>query len=190
MASRSDWEAKYRCAGGSLAEPDPFLSEALRHVRLAAPVAVDAVDIACGDGRHAIALAGFGLRTVAVDYSAEALRRCAEHAEKAGLAIETLCLDLESPEVDWGHTGFDVVVVFRFLHRPLVPALKRIVRSGGIIIYKTFTLKQLQFGTGPRNPNHLLDENELPELFADFQHLLYRETCNSEATAALVAQRP
>ena len=190
MASRADWEARHRCAGSALPEPDPFLYEALGLVRLVTPAAVDAVDIACGSGRHALMLAAYGLKTVAVDYSAEALRRCEEGAAREGLAIETLCLDLESPEVDWRDACFDVVAVFRYLHRPTVPALKRIVRPGGIIIYKTFTRKQLQFGTGPSNPNYLLNENELLELFPDFRRLLYRETCDTEATASLVAQKP
>ena len=190
MASRSNWEAKYRGAGGVVQDPDPFLAEALDYVRSAAPVAADAVDIACGGGRHAIALAAYGLRTVAVDYSTEALRLCADRGAERGLAIETRCIDLESPEVDLGDARFDVIAVFRYLHRPLVPLLKRMARPGGIIIYKTFTRKQLQFGSGPRNPDYLLDEYELPKLFADFQHLLYRETCDTEATAALIAQRP
>ena len=190
MASRSDWEAKYRSAGGAVQDPDPFLAEALEYVRSAAPAATDAVDIACGGGQNAIALAAYGLKTVAVDYSTEALRHCGDRAGEKGLAIETRCIDLEGSEVDLGDARFDVIAVFRYLHRPLVPLLKRIARPGGIIIYKTFTRKQVQFGNGPRNPDYLLDEYELPKLFADFQHLLYRETCDTEATAALIAQRP
>lgn len=190
MASRFDWEARYRTARGVIPDPDPFLGEALEHVRLAAPTAADAVDIACGRGQNSLALAAYGLKTVAVDYSSEALRLCAELAAEKGLAVETRCFDLEGTDADWGDSRFDVVAVFRYLHRPLVPLLKRIARPGGIIIYKTFTRKQLQFGAGPRKPDYLLEETELPELFADFRHLLYRETCDFEATAALVAQKP
>ena len=99
-------------------------------------------------------------------------------------------MDLEVPEADLGAREFDVVAVFNFLHRPLVPVLKRSVRPGGIVVYKTYTRKQLQFGVGPRNPRFLLGEGELPELFSDFRCVVYRETCKSEATAALIAQRP
>ena len=190
MASRSDWDAKHRKAGDTDRNPDPFLADALEYVRSAVPGAIDAVDIACGSGRHAIALAAYGLKTVAVDYSAEGLRVCARRAVEKGLAIETRCLDLERSDVDLGEACFDVVAVFRYLHRPLVPLLKRIARPGGIVIYKTFTREQPRFGSGPRNPSYLLGENELPALFADFRHLFYRETCDSEATAALIAQRP
>ncbi len=179
----------YKTARGLIPDPDPFLGEALEHVQAAAPAAADAVDIACGRGQHSLALAAYGLKTVAVDYSSEALRRCAKLAAETGLAVETRCYDLESTDAEWGDSRFDVVAVFRYLHRPLVPLLKRITRPGGIIIYKTFTRKQLQFGTGPRRPDYLLEENELPKLFADFRHLHYRETCDFEATAALVAQK-
>ena len=190
MASRFDWEARHRTARGVIPDPDPFLSEALEHVREAAPAAADAVDIACGRGQNSLALATYGLKTLAVDYSSEALKLCAKLAAETGLEVETRCYDLETADKDWGDSRFDVVAVFRYLHRPLIPLLKRIVRPGGIIIYKTFTRKQLQFGTGPRKPAYLLEEKELSELFADFRHLLYRETCDFEATAALVAQKP
>ncbi len=189
MASRSDWDAKYRLAQGLIPEPDPFLAEALAYVRQFAPNAAKAVDIAAGSGRHACAMAAWGLRTLAIDFSAEGLRTCAERALAANLAVETACLDLEDSGVDLGEERFDVVAVFHFLHRPLVPTLRRITRPGGVVIYKTYTQRQVLFGTGPKNPDYLLAENELVELFKGFRPLLYRETCESEATAALIAQR-
>lgn len=188
MATRLDWDAKYRAAERSVPDPDGFLCEAFPY--LPRPETASAVDIACGGGRHALRMASWGFRVQAVDYSVEALRLCSERATAAGLEIETVCVDLETPVVDLGIDRFDVISVFNYLHRPLIPVLKRSVRPGGIVIYKTYTLEQTQFGTGPRNPDFLLGENELPELFAGFRHLLYRETCESEATAALVAQRP
>lgn len=126
---------------------------------------------------------------MAFDYSVEALRLCSARAETVGLQIETVCIDLEAAQVDLGTERFEVVSVFNYLHRPLIPILKRSVRRGGIVIYKTYTREQLQFGTGPRNPDFLLNKNELPQLFDGFRHLLYRETCEAEATAALIAQR-
>ena len=98
-------------------------------------------------------------------------------------------MDLERHDVGLGTRAYDVVTVFNYLHRPLIPALKRSVRRGGVVVYKTYTLKQQQFRTGPQNPEFLLAEGELPTLFGDFRHLLYRESCDSDATAALVAQR-
>ena len=187
MPARSTWDAKYKSAERSIPLPDPFLGE-IRPF-LPVPEAGAAADIACGGGRNALELAQWGFRVTAFDYSVEALRLCAERADKAGLKIDMSCVDLEAPVVDLGSERFEVVSVFNYLHRPLIPILKRCVRPGGIIVYKTYTRKQLQFGTGPKNPDFLLHENELPQLFDGFRHLLYRETCESEATAALLAQR-
>lgn len=66
----------------------------------------------------------------------------------------------------------------------------RSLLPGGVVVYKTYTRNQLRFATGPRNPDYLLQENELPQLFAGFRHLHYREECETAATAALVTQRP
>ena len=190
MPSRSAWDARYRAAGAGLPPVDPFLGEARAFLPDSSPGACTAVDVASGSGRHSLELARWGLRTLALDFSSQSLRICRERAQDAGLPVEVRCVDLEAPDFDLGSECFDVVAVFNFLHRPLIPALRRATRRGGIVIYKTFTLRQREFGTGPRNPDHLLVENELAELFGGFRQLLYRETCENEATAALIARRP
>ena len=192
MASRADWDARHRAVDESLPGPDPFLAEARpylgvtevgsRHLR--------GLDVACGVGRHAVQMASWGIDTVALDFSAVALRLVASRATAAGYDLATRCLDLEDPATDLGDRAYDLVSVFNYLHRPLVPALKRCVRPGGILVYKTYTQEQRKFDSGPRNPAYLLHERELLELFAGFDHLVYREVCESEATAALIARRP
>ncbi len=188
MRSRTDWDAKYRVAAVPIPEPDRFLCKARPHLPHGA--GTRAADLACGGGRHALRLAQWGLATTAIDYSSEALRLCRDRAALAGVTLETARKDLESPEVDLGSDIYDVVAVFNFLHRPLIPHMKEAVKPGGVIVYKTYTQLQLRFGTGPRNPKFLLGQGELLELFADFRHLLYLEECETDATAALVAQRP
>ncbi len=189
MASRSSWDAKHRAAQGGSPPADPFLAEAWALACERLPLATTAADIAAGRGRHALALAKWGLDVVAIDFSREALLACDKLAQASGLEIATQCTDLERDGADLGDRRFDVVAVFNYLHRPLIPAIKRAIREDGIIIYKTFTRRQLAFGTGPRNLDYLLADDELAGLFEDFHHLLYRETCEIEATAALVAQR-
>ena len=192
MASRSDWDAKHRNVEGSLAGPDPFLAQARPYLDLAVAglQRLRAMDVASGAGRHAVQMASWGIETVAVDFSAAALRLAASRAVAADCELTTRCLDLEDPATDLGDRTYDLVAVFNYLHRPLVPALKRCVRPGGIVVYKTYTQEQRKFGTGPRNPAFLLRDRELLELFAGFDHLVYREACESEATAALIARRP
>lgn len=184
------WDSKYRAEEQCLPEFDPLLLEARPHLPGSDRGAPRAADVACGSGRNALCLARWGLDTVAIDYSAEALRLCSERAQAQGLALETTCLDLETDNVDLGDGVFDVVAVFNYLHRPLMPILKQCVRSAGIIVYKTFTVDQLQFGSGPKNPNYLLKHQELRNLFSDFDQIVYREECTCQATASLVARRP
>ena len=186
--TESDWDAKYRAAPRDVPEPDRFLAEALPY--LPAAKHAQAVDLACGGGRNALQLARWGYQVRAIDLSAAALRLCTERAEAVGVQLETARVDLEDPGVDLGRDSFDIVTVFNFLHRPLIGAIMRSVRPGGVVIYKTYTRNQLRFGSGPRNRDYLLKQNELPRLFAGFRHVIYKEECETNATAALVTQRP
>ena len=190
MASREAWDSKYRAEGRDAPEFDPFLLEARPHFPTGHGHSSRAADLACGSGRNALCLARWGLDTVAIDYSPEALRRCRERANALGLELKTECLDLETAHVELGDGVFDVVVVFNYLHRPLIPILKQCVKPRGIIAYKTFTVAQLQFGTGPKNPDYLLKPQELGDLFSDFDQIVYREERTCQATASLVARRP
>ncbi len=126
-----------------------------------------------------------------MDFSAEALRLARERAAAAGLSVETQQLDLESdPPPDLGESVYDLTVVFQFLHRPLFRAIRRAVRPGGLVLYKTYTLDQLTQEGGPRNASFLLDPNELLVRFRDWRVLRYEEEIDGRATAALLAQKP
>ena len=51
-------------------------------------------------------------------------------------------MDLEGEATDLGEAAYDVIVVFRYLHRPLFPALERALAPGGLLVYETFTRAQ------------------------------------------------
>jgi hypothetical protein len=59
-----------------------------------------------------------------------------------------------------------------------------------MVVYETFTVDQLQFGR-PRNPDYLLQHNELLDMFREFRCLRYREGVveNTRAIASILAQR-
>lgn len=97
-------------------------------------------------------------------------------------------VDLHSVQ-DFGKDQFDLVVVFFYLQRALFPALLQAIKPGGFLIYKTFTIEQLQFKKGPTDPAFLLQPNELPKLIMPMQVLLYREQVKEKAVAELVAQK-
>jgi rhodanese-related sulfurtransferase len=133
------------------------------------------LDVACGRGRHALLLAAAGFAVTAVDRDGEALARLAATAERAGLTVRTETCDLEGDEpAALGQDGFDLALVFHYLHRPLMPALVRALAPGGLLFYETFTKAQAARGH-PSNPAFLLADGELPDLVAPLEVLRRRE---------------
>lgn len=169
---------------GHSSAPSPFL---LRH--LAALPAGDALDVACGRGRHALLLARRGWRVTAVDRDAEALEALAAAATAEGLGLTTVQRDLETDPLPPG--PWDVVLDFRYLQRSLAPSLAAALRSGGVLVFETFTRAQAAFGH-PRNPAFLLAPGELRAMFPTLALLDYEETVrdDAEAVASLLARRP
>lgn len=148
------------------------------------------LDVACGRGRHALWLAVQGYEVTAIDRSAEAIRRVKEAATRLGLTITTEVVDLETdPPPSLGSQIYDAVVVFNYLHRPLMPAIREAVKIGGSIFYETFTRRQAERGR-PRNPAFLLEEGELERLMAPFTILQSREgDIDGRFIASVIAER-
>jgi SAM-dependent methyltransferase len=183
--------------------PSPFFVSTL-------PALADAtrdgplLDLACGAGRHALASAAAGIRTVALDRDAAALARLraatrerAAAARERGLAarIHALRADLEGgTAIPLRPGAFGAVLVFRYLHRPLADAIASLLRPGGLLVYETFTTAQRALGRGPRNPAFLLEPGELPVLFQGLRTLSFEEGLYGdgvpEALARLLAVRP
>jgi SAM-dependent methyltransferase len=148
------------------------------------------LDVASGRGRHALVLAREGCLVTAIDRDHVALAALAAAADRAGLRVTTAVHDLEAdPPVDLGDAAFDAVVVFNYLHRPLMPALVGAVAPGGVLIYETFTLAQAKRGH-PKNPAFLLMPGELPALVAPLVVERQREgDYDGRALASVVARR-
>lgn len=148
------------------------------------------LDVACGSGRHALWLAASGFDVTAIDRDAERIGRLKETAAQLALRITTHVIDLETdPPPSLGSQIYDVVVVFNYLHRPLMPALREAVKVGGRIFYETFTRRQAERGR-PRNPAFLLEEGELERLMAPFTILRSREgDIDGRFIASVVAER-
>ena len=169
------------------AAPSPFVLEHL-------PSASDgpALDVACGAGRHSLAMARTGRVVEAIDRSWD---RCADLARRAaaeGLPVRTVCADLELVPLPVGR--YAVIVNTLYLDRALVPRLVRALAPGGLLLFETFTAAQLASGH-PRNPAFVLGPDELPRLTAGLSVLAYREgpVEREGATlhlASLAARRP
>ncbi len=120
----------------------------------------------------------------------------AEYRDKANKA-EFWQVDFEQAEEEpLGRKQFGAILVFRYLHRPLFPAIRQAVSPGGVLVYETFTREQAQLGR-PKNPDFLLEAGELARYFADWQ-ILHRFEGLSEpvdggspsAIAQVVARKP
>lgn len=139
-----------------------------------APLATsgDALDLACGTGRHTRYLAARGLRVLALDRNAEFL------APLAGPGVTTVQYDLEAEGAAWPFEAgrFSLIVVTNYLHRPLFADLARSLAPDGILIYETFAQGNQIYGK-PSNPDFLLAPGELLKLARDggLQVLAYED---------------
>jgi len=142
-----------------------------------------------GRGENAIYLARMGFEVEGVDVSAEAVHNALEAAQRAGVTLKAEITDLERKYVIKEDT-YDVIICFRYLQRSLIPQIKDGLRNGGMIVYETFTVDQIQFGK-PKNPDYLLKPNELLDMFRDFRCLFYQEGIvdNRKAVARIIAEK-
>ncbi len=177
-----------------MSEPSALLLDHEAGIRAAARLG-PCLDIACGRGRHALAVARWGVPVVALDRDADSLGELAGAARAEALPVHPARADLEAaPHLPVAEACFGSVLVFRYLHRPLAPELARALRPGGLLLYETFTIHQRDLGYGPGNPDFLLHPSELPSLFPTLQILRHweGETTHPKpfAVAHLTARRP
>ena len=173
-------------------EPSAFLVEALQAIRRIDPShSGQAIDVACGTGRDAVFLAGEGYDVLAVDVLPDAIGRAAELAARSGVALATRVFDLEAA-ASLPAGPFQLVTVFRYLHRPLFPALRQATAPGGFVVYETFHERNLDTGLRPRSPEHLLRTGELACQFPGFDILIARDAVERDGRffSHLLARRP
>lgn len=147
-----------------------------------------ALDVAMGCGRHAWVLASAGFKTFGVDRHLESLLDARIEARRQRLTLRLWAADLEHAVLP--ASRFDILVCTRYLQRNLFSALRHTIKPGGIVLYETFTMLQLQYGTGPRSRDHLLEPLELRAAFAGWTELEYEEVDRPEAVARLAARKP
>lgn len=167
--------------------PDAVSSWLVAHLD-AIPPGRRVLDVACGRGRHARFLASRGWDVLAIDRDVDALAALASDATGPG-AVTTAYADLEADAASFGTAAFGAVLVFNYLHRPLLPALVDAVEPGGVLIYETFTLRQAERGR-PANPAFLLRPRELTTIVVPLEVVAEREgDIDGAWRASIVARR-
>ncbi len=180
------WEKRYETETYIFGkEPVEFLKE---HVGLLPKGR--ALDIAMGEGRNAVFLAKNGFTVDGCDVSESAVKKALALAGENDVKINAFPADLETYRLP--KDTYDVVACFYYLQRDLIPQMKEALRPGGMVIYETYTLENLERGLeGPKNKEYLLKPNELLDFFKDFKIIYYRELVvnNKKAVASLIAKK-
>lgn len=184
------WNRKFSEGSHPPLEPDPFLMAAdERHVTTAFPRGGRVLDVAGGLGRHALFYARKGWQTTLIDISEVAAQKVTEIAEREKLSLTIFSADLDEFRLKQWEGQFDLLLVFFYLQRQLFPALMDLLRSGGLLVYKTHLRSESNSSSAPSNPLHVLEPGELPRAFARLEVLHYRERLSERSTAELVARK-
>jgi tellurite methyltransferase len=197
-ANVAEWDARHReSARGSSAEPAGIVSEWLPLLPRG-----NALDIACGTGRHTLLLAAQGGWVTAVDWSGAALDILEERARQTMFPVTRgatvvaprtrgICLvQVNLEEIRLPPASFSLILCLQYLQRSLFQQMARALQPGGLLLIETFTRAQLNYSNGPRNPAHLLEPGELRTAFPELHVLFYRELNAGQGIASLVAEKP
>jgi rhodanese-related sulfurtransferase len=180
------WTGPREFGPGALRGPSSWLTENADLL----PRGGRVLDVACGRGRHALLLASAGFDVHALDRNREAIAFLETTANRLRLSLACEVVDLEGVEPPaLALSAYDAVIVFNYLHRPLMPGLRAALKPGGRLFYETFTIHQAERGH-PTNPAFLLLDGELPQLVAPLAVLRSREgEFDGRFVSAVVAER-
>jgi len=181
---KSRWDQKYSDETYLFGkDPIPFLKEYFHLLPKG-----KAVDLAMGEGRNGVYLAVKGFDVVGLDISEKGLRKAHQLADEHGVTITTKVVDLETYQLK--QDAYDVVLCTYYLQRTLFPKIKKALKSGGIAVVETYTLRHRKYS--PRFPEqYLLKPNELLTLLEGLIILRYQVIDDGKAAyASILAQKP
>lgn len=128
MGNRNFWEQKFLSRSDSQLPPETILIEDAAFFKEKGSV----LDLACGDGRNVLFLAGNGFEVTAVDFSEAALNRLKRFAEKEKLTVYTQHIDLCCEENFDSLGKFDMIVCnhYRLLSKTAMQLKKHLTKNG------------------------------------------------------------
>jgi len=183
-ADLQKWDDKYR--GGqrpTLEQAEPVLA---RHVQYL-PASGQVLDLACGKGANALFLAQRGLDVLALDGSAAGLKLLQKAAEEKNLQarIQTRQADLDHYVLP--RASFDLIVVIRYLNRPLFASIEAALKPGGVLYYQTFNT-EIRHSRPGFNQDFTIEKDELSNGFPGLEIQL--STTESQHYSLLIGRKP
>ena len=128
-SDRTKWNAKFSARGSEVGAPESFLLS-----RMAGRPRGRVLDVACGDGRQALALAELGFEVTGVDLSDVGLARLRRAADHRGLSVALHQLDLDGGEGVLELGSFDAVVISCF--KPALVLWDALVFGGAFCLFR------------------------------------------------------
>ncbi len=133
-----------------------------------------ALDLACGGGRHTLFLSEKGFHVDAVDISDVALAKLATKVDPAKVRCIEADLERFTPEAD----RYDLIVITNFLERGVIRRAAEALKRDGIMIIETY-MADPENEKKDANPDYLLQKGELKTFFTErWEMLAYEEFWN------------
>ncbi len=169
-ADQKKWDQKYLQNPSLLKPREP--ARALSHLPDRATGL--ALDLACGTGRNALALARKGWNVEAIDISVIALQRLEEEAKRGGVLerIEIIKEDLDDFKAI--KKRYDLILMTNYLDRELIKRVLSALREGGFMVIESY-LSDPKNEKQNSNPDYLLKPGELLSLFDGKLRTIYYE---------------
>lgn len=186
-SDRIKWNQRFGSDDSYLGEqPSPFLLREIDRIRQLTP-GKRALDIACGEGRNSVFLAKNGFEVTALDISNLGLDKAAKWAEKEAVVIDFQHVDLDSYRFT---ETFDLIIIFNFLLRDLIPQAVQALSTGGLLIIDTIMESPHLLSTH-KHPNYFLYSGELNSIFKDLRGkiLFYEELPDDSMPTARILFR-
>lgn len=171
---RAHWDKIYQeRAERPMPPPSPLLLEYTPPVN---PEGIPprALDFAAGWGQNGLWLAEQGYVVDIMDISRVALARARSEMIRRDLRSVNL-LQVDADHMQLNEAVYDLVCVFRFLSREMLPQFAAAIKPGGRIIYETFNLQHLDVQP-VFNVDHLVQGDELRHAFEPWRILMHQHT--------------
>lgn len=147
------WDEVWKTNDGSAewGPPEPVVLAEATRLRLTG--ARTALDLGCGVGRHALALAALGFEVTAFDRSPTGLARASETARGRNLSLKTA--QGRMTELPFTDNAFDYVLAWNVIYhgdarvvRRAVAEIARVLRAGGVFQGTMLSRRRRDHGLG------------------------------------------